>query len=762
MIQTNYYIQDFLNIDSASEECNKTLWVSGKPVDAKEQDGVITILVPFYKQEIEMDDISRSKNTEPVYYHLSLAAYGDKVLRVVLEDEKKKCIQNSKFLLNYSKEIKQSNLQIERKEDIWNILDDKKKIRASIHLKNPEINFWSDLIEAPDDVMDITFFPGDNNKKIQLSTKDLFFPKRKGSLPLAFIKEGDKITQSTFSFHAEKDECFCGTGERFSKLDLSGKTIDLINQDGQGVNSRRTYKNVPFYISSRMYGFFLNSYAHCKFSFADQSTRAVQILNEEDSVDSFLIAGDSIEEIQLYYRQLTGFPRPAPLWSYGIWMSKMTYESAKEINGIVDKLRDKEYPFDVIHIDTGWFRKDWLCEWKFSNEKFPDPKMFIKNLNDKGIRISLWQMPYIAKEAEQCDEAVKNKYIGRPQKTVKQSGSNFGVADYEGTIDFTNPEAVYWYMGLLRELLEMGVSCIKTDFGEEIHMDATYHGLDAKLLHNLYPLLYQSAAAEVTKEITGDAIIWARAGWAGCQRYPVHWGGDAAASWDGMAGSLKGALHLGLSGFAYWSSDIPGFHGVPDFMNSVIPEDLYVRWTQFSVFSSHMRYHGTSNREPYHFPDIEPVIREWWTIRYALIPYIQKLGKQASCSGFPFIRSLIFNYPEDKVCWHIDDQYLFGDSFLVAPVFNSEGIRDIYLPEGEWVNFHNGETTTGGVWLRNQSFPLNEMPVWIKMNETLPVYPYRVNNTDEMDMSKVIEVKVDESYAGIKDTLSGIKVETHT
>lgn len=357
-------------------------------------------------------------------------------------------------------------------------------------------------------------------------------------------------------------------------------------------------------------------------------------------------------------------------------------------------------------------------------------------------------MPYIAAKAQQHDEALKQKYMAIPQKVEQQGGSNFSALDYAGTIDFTYPKAVEWYKGLLKELLDMGVVCIKTDFGEDIHMDAEYHAMDAKKLNNLYALLYQKAAFEITKDAAGDGIVWARAGWAGCQRYPLHWGGDAACSWDGMAGSLKGGLHLGLSGFAFWSHDVPGFHGVPNFMNSVIPDDLYMRWTQFGVFSSHIRYHGTSKREPYEYPEISDMIRKWWELRYAMLPYILEQSEKATQTGYPVLRALVYHHPEDKICWHIDDQYYFGDDFLVAPIMNSENKRDVYLPEGEWVNFFTGEKISGGKWLNNFEAPLDEMPVWVKAGSQITIYPEKVSCTDDMVLSKSVKLVIDETFKG--------------
>lgn len=444
-----------------------------------------------------------------------------------------------------------------------------------------------------------------------------------------------------------------------------------------------------------------------------------------------------------------------PLWSFGIWMSRMTYFSADEVDDICDRLRREHYPCDVIHLDTGWFRTDWLCEWKFNPERFPDPKGFVKRLKDNGFRVSLWQLPYVAAGAEQLAEAKANHYISTPEVSSSAAdnaggASNFSALDYAGTIDFTYDKAVDWYKNqLLKPLLDMGVTCIKTDFGENIHMDHRYHAMTPERLNNIYSLLYQRAAYEVTKEVTGDGIVWARSAWAGCQRYPLHWGGDSASSWDGLAGSLKGGLHFGLSGFAFWSHDVPGFHSIPDFMNSPLDEDVYVRWTQFGIFSSHMRYHGTCKREPWHYPKIAPIVKRWWKLRYQLLPYIVEQGEQCTKSGYPMVRALIFHHPHDRQCWHIDDEYYFGSEFLCCPVMNSENKRDIYLPEGLWVNFFTGQRLEGGRWYYGVEVPLDQMPVFARPGSLIKMYPDDVDCTDQMDLNKSITIEITKDYKGI-------------
>lgn len=732
MKQTNYQLFDFLDFSPELNEGDR-LWRACSPTNIEVEDGAVLVSIPFQQQN-NSNEITPDTTIPRKEYVLRIIAFGDKILRISMAMAGE--IMEDSYMLKMDARLEQNPLSIEKAEFEWTIFDSKGNKKAVISFQNPEIDWWSDLVPAPAGTIDLKFYP-DGIKEIALSAYDMFSPARHDAFALAYVERNEVPHRATFSVHAAPDECFYGTGERFTKMDLSGKTMQLRNLDGQGVNNSRTYKSIPFYLSSENYGLFLHTTSFAKFSLADHSTRSAQVMMEEPIVDFFLIGGDSPEDILFGYRQLSGFPSMPPLWSFGTWMSRMTYFSANEVNEICDRMRAEDYPCDVIHIDTGWFETDWLCEWKFNDERFPNPKEFIGNLKKNGYRVSLWQLPYISYKAIQYKEADEKEYISKSERNLSGS-SNFSVQDFAGTIDFTYDKATEWYKDLLRNLLNMGVVCIKTDFGEDIHLDAEYRNMSPEKLHNLYPLLYQKAAYEVTKEVTGDGIIWARAGWAGCQRYPLHWGGDSACSWDGLAGSLKGGLQLGLSGFGFWSHDVPGFHGVPNFMNSVIPDDLYLRWTQFGVFTSHLRYHGTSKREPWHFPNISDIIRKYWKLRYQLIPYILEQSEKTTRTGMPVLRALILQHPDDKTCRQIDDQYYFGDNMLVAPVMNPLNKRDIYLPEGTWVHFFSKEVFEGNRWLKNVEVPLDEIPVFVKQGAVIPMYMEDVNCTDDMDMEKVV------------------------
>ena len=751
MKQTNYHLFDFMDFDRHLQR-DERLWKCWQATDIREYDGDIILTVPFQCQKLQ-EDMAPDTDVPQESQTLTLRAYSPDMLRLFVTmsgDE----MTDHDDMLELADDVSHEPLSFHNDGGLYIITDSKGRTRATLDTRPYKQDHWSDLLPAPQPTTWLTLYPdGDPSKPVALSD-DHFSPPRYDALPLGYVTTPEGHERATISFKCEHDECFAGTGERFRKMDLSGQTFQLKNQDGQGVNNRRCYKNIPFYLSSRIYGVFYHTSDYCKLSLADQSTRSVQFMCDRATLDVFVIGGETPEAVLHNYRRLTGFPSMPPLWSFGIWMSRMTYFSADEVNAICRRMREEHWPCDVIHLDTGWFRTDWLCEWKFNPQRFPDPKGFIHNLRDHGFRVSLWQLPYVAEGAEQIDEARRNHYISEPKDQKAHSGaggqSNFSALDYAGTIDFTYPKATEWYKGLLRNLLEMGVSCIKTDFGENIHMDHKYHGMNAERLNNLYGLLYQRAAFEITKQVTGEGIVWARSAWAGCQRYPLHGGGDSESSWDGMAGSLKGGLHFGLSGFAFWSHDVPGFHSHPDFMNSPLDEKVYVRWTQFGVFTSHIRYHGTCKREPWEYPNIAPIVKRWWRLRYRLIPYIEQQAELTTHSGWPMIQALLLRHPHDRQVWHIDDEYYFGQSFLVAPVMSDDNKRDIYLPEGKWVNFFTGERLDGGRWIYGYECPLELMPVFVRPGTKIPVYPDDVDCTDDMDLSKAVTITIDDNFTSYK------------
>ncbi|MEM8876010.1 MAG: TIM-barrel domain-containing protein [Planctomycetota bacterium] len=749
------FVTDLLDIQpEASAE--SVIWRADRPTQMRETPAKdIELDVPFRPLRVEPsllvepadgEKVHRDHKLEPRSLPIRVSAYGDRVVRITLCADGSAALPHDGPMLAIDESLQPQPLRVQLESEAWSVLDERGQARFRIERRDPVRRHWSDLVMPPAEGFVASVLP-DGHTDIPFSSHDQFFPKQVESLPLGFVTSQGRVDHTAFSIHAGPQEHFVGTGERFARMDLAGSTFSLINDDGLGVNSPRTYKNIPFYLSSAGYGLMVHTSAMMRLSLAGVSTRAAQGVLPDPVLDLFFIAG-SPEEILYELRRLTGFPADVPRWSYGVWMSRMTYFSDEEITGIAHRLREERLPCDVLHVDTGWFAKDWVCEWEFSAERFSDPAGFMKRMDDLGFRITLWQTPNIGQGNRLLEEAKENGYLAPRDSAETQSGSDFSSQHFDGVIDFTNPEAVAWYQSLLKRLFDLGAAAIKTDFGENVDPAARYHGLPARLLRNRYALLYQQAAFEATARATSEPIIWARAGWLGSQRYPVHWGGDCACTWDGMAASLRGGLHLGLSGFAFWSHDVPGFHGLPDFMNSWPTDDLYVRWTQFGVFTSHLRYHGTSPREPYDYPAVLDLVRRWWRLRYALIPYLEREGTRAIQTGFPVLRAMMLHHPDDPLCWHIDDQFFCGSDLLVAPVMNGTGQRRVYLPDGAWVDFWTGEFHEGPGWL-DTNHPLDTCPVFARPYAEIPFYPEAIEHTGQLDTSRIVPLRFDERYRGL-------------
>ncbi len=522
-------------------------------------------------------------------------------------------------------------------------------------------------------------------------------------------------------FDLRPNECIYGLGETFHGLNKVGQTLDLINKDGLGVTSPRTYKNIPFYISSHGYGAYFNHHTLMSFWVGSQSGADVQVALEDDFLDCFLMFGN-IKQILTQYTDITGKGCMPPAWSFGFWQSKFTYHSAEETLDIARKLRENDVPCDVLHLDTDWFAKDWHCDLEFDPVDFPDPAAYFREMTDMGFHVSLWHMPYIREPSRLFSElAAVDGFVRNADGGIMEFEACGEGGGRVGVIDFSNPRAVAIYRKYIRCLLELGASCMKTDFGEGVPINGKYcNGLDGVHNRNLYALLYNRTAFEVTEEVLGpgQGMVWARSAWAGCQRYPVHWGGDVAPNWHNMGPQLAGGLSFGLSGGQFWSHDTGGFLG------ETLDLELLVRWYQFGMFNSHSRTHGLGDREIYKLPKSAfELCRDSIRLRYRLLPYI--IGQAYECirDSLPMLRAMAVDFQEDPTCWNLSDQYMFGSGLLAAPLFNPENCRLVYLPSGTWTDWFTGETVQGGRWIDMADIPLERFPLFIKEGAVIGMQP---------------------------------------
>ena len=540
--------------------------------------------------------------------------------------------------------------------------------------------------------------------------------------PFSFIRRARDLGRSTAaSFELQYDEKIFGTGESFTRLNKRGQKMVMYLRDGQGVQNYRQYKAVPFFLSSNGYGMFVHTSAPVTFDFGHDFDQHTVIYTGDDVLDLFVFLGQP-KDVLSEYTALTGRSPVPPLWSFGLWMSRITYKAEAEVRDVAAKLRRYLIPSDVIHLDTGWFETDWRSDYEFSTTRFPNPRAMIADLGKMGFHVSLWQYPYFTRKNKIWTEMLEGGYGVRDE-----AGR---IAPEDATLDFSTPDAVRWYQGKLKNLLDMGVGVIKADFGEGAPLTGVYaSGRTGWYEHNLYPVRYNKAAWEITKSATGDGIIWGRSAWAGSQRYPLHWGGDAENTNSAMAATLRGGLSLGLSGFTFWSHDVGGF------VNRA-PRELYRRWLSFGALTSHTRTHGAPPREPWEYDSaFVRDFRRAVEMKYRLMPYIYAQARASSDSGYPMLRTLFLEYPDDPTSWLIEDEYLFGADLLVAPLFEEVDHRRVYLPPGTWIDYQTGRAYPGAVW---HDIPAGTIPIVVLVrNHAVIPHVAVAQHTAAIDWSSV-------------------------
>ena len=602
-------------------------------------------------------------------------------------------------------------------------------------LINPGPNF--ELIE---DAVTPTITTSD--KELTFNTGDLtVVANHEGKFGLQFFGKDQLLTESKLGAQGEithnsgkhymreqlslgVDEYIYGLGERFTPFIKNGQSVDIWNRDG-GTGSEQAYKNIPFYMSSNGYGVFVNHPGEVSFEIASENVSRVQFSVADEEVEYFIIYGPSPKEILEKYTNLTGKPALPPAWSFGLWLSTSftTDYSEKTVMKFIDGMLEREIPLEVFHFDCFWMKAFEWSSFKWDQDLFPDPQGMIQRIHDKGLKVCLWINPYIGQKSPLYQEAKDNGYF------LKKADGNVWQWDMwqagQGIIDFTNPAAVEWYRGYLAELIDLGVDSFKTDFGERIPTDAVYfNGSDPVKAHNYYSYLYNQVVFDLLKEKLGEneAVLFARSGTVGSQKFPVHWGGDNLSEYVSMAETLRGGLSFLLSGFGFWSHDIGGFE------ENASP-DIYKRWTQFGLLSTHSRYHGNIEyRVPWIYDEeAVDVTRKFSKLKVSLMPYLFTQAVYTAKTGVPMMRPIFMEDGQDRNTYTLDKEYYLGDSILVAPVFDSQGRVHYYLPAGRWTQLLNGsyqEVSEAGKWL-SETHDYLSLPVWVKGNTILALGPDR-------------------------------------
>ena len=513
-------------------------------------------------------------------------------------------------------------------------------------------------------------------------------------------------------------ESIYGFGERFTPFVKNGQVVEMWNEDG-GTASEIAYKNIPFYISNKGYGVLVDNEGDVSFEIASEKVERLQFSAEGERLDYYVINGSDPKRTVSLYTELTGKPALPPAWSFGLWLttSFTTDYDEETTSGFIQGMADRDIPLHVFHFDCYWMEAYEWCNFTWDARTFPEPKEMLKRYHDRGLKICVWINPYIGQKSPLFREGMEHGYL------LKRSNGDVWQTDLwqagMGIVDFTNPAAVTWYQEKLKTLLDMGVDCFKTDFGERIPVRdiAYFDGSDPVKMHNYYPFLYNKAVFELLERErgTGEAVLFARSATVGGQQFPAHWGGDCSASYPSMAETLRAGLSLACAGFGFWSHDMGGFENTAS-------ADVYKRWCQFGMLSSHSRLHGSgSYRVPWLFDEEAcDVLRKFVKAKCALMPYLYRQAVKAHEDGIPMMRPMFLEFPEDRACEPLDRQYMLGDSLMVAPVFKESGEAEYYLPEGTWYNLLTEARAEGGRWHKEQ-FDYFSLPLMLRPGSILAV-----------------------------------------
>ena len=586
----------------------------------------------------------------------------------------------------------------------------------------------------------MTYYNGDQ-KMCTSSGRDLAYMRTnwKGD---AYVSSYDDDAYMRQQLSIGVGELLYGTGEHFGPFVKNGQSIDLWNEDG-GTSTDKSYKNIPFYISNKGYGIFINHSDKVSLELATEMVTKAEFSVPGESLDYFFINGPEMKDVLIRYTDLTGKPAlPAP-WTFGLWLSTSftTNYDEKTVMSFIDGMLDRGIPMKVFHFDCFWMKDFHWSDFTWDSRVFPDPAGMLQRIKAKGLKVCVWINSYIAQESPMFAEGMEHDYfLKRPDGSVWQWDMwQPGMA----IVDFTNPEACKWFQDKLEVLLDMGVDCFKTDFGERIPTDCVYHnGMDPLKMHNYYTYLYNKTVFDLLerKKGKGQAVLFARSATVGGQKFPVHWGGDCWSDYESMEESLRGGLSLQMSGFGFWSHDIGGFE-------STSTPDVYKRWCAFGLLSSHSRLHGsTSYRVPWAYDEeAVDVVRFFTRLKASLMPYLYKTAVQAHTLGIPSMRSMVLEYTDDPMCNYLDREYMLGDNLLVAPIFNEDSIGKYYLPTekdgtcGIWTNFFTGEEQTGGRWYFDK-YGYCDIPLMVRPNSIVAIGAH--DDTPEYDYADNVLLRI--------------------
>lgn len=493
-------------------------------------------------------------------------------------------------------------------------------------------------------------------------------------------------------------------------------------------------------MSSYNYGIFLDNTYKTEFKFGTESEDYYSFEAPDGAFVYYFIFGKDYKDIQKQYTTLTGQPIMPPKWALGFAQSRGLYTKESQALEIAAEFRKRKIPIDIIYQDIGWTQNLQDFEWRKGH--YTDPKGMLKKLRSTGIRMIVSQDPVISKkDNQQYLEANKLGYFVKDARTDKTYDMPWPWGGNCGVVDFTIPAVADWWGQYQQKPLNDGVSGFWTDMGEPAwsneedidRLNMKHHlGMHSEI-HNVFGLTWDKVVKEQFDKRNPNKRIFqmTRSAYAGLQRYTFGWtndsgnGNDVLDGWSQMENQVAVGISAGLGGIPFWTTDISGYCG--DITDYPAMAELYTRWMQFGVFCPLSRAHheGDNAVEPWQFGAVaEKNSRSAIELKYQLFPYLYTYSRKAHDTGLPITRGLFMEYPKDPEASKIDNQFMFGEEILVAPVLRKgERVKRVYFPEGEWIDFNDKKTEYLGGEKLPYKAPLNTIPIFVKKGSIIPMMP---------------------------------------
>lgn len=555
----------------------------------------------------------------------------------------------------------------------------------------------------------------------------------------AYVTEGEGVETRKM---LREDEQFFGLGEKAGPLNRRGHSYTMWNSDKPCYSDREDplYKSIPFFLSSYRYGILFDNTYKTEFDFGEKSQDYFSFSAPDGAFVYYFMYGDDYKEIIKNYIRLTGKPIMPPKWALGWSQSRGMLTNEKLTREIAKEYRERNIPCDIIYQDIGWVEGLQNFEWR--KDRYEHPKQMLEDLAEDGFKVIVSQDPVISQRTEkQWKEANDKGFLVTDERTGKAYDMPWPWGGNAGVVDFTNPEVADWWGDLQQKPLDDGVKGFWTDMGEpawsnEESKDRLYMkhhlGMHAEI-HNVYGLTWDKVVTEqFEKHNPGQRVFqMTRAAYAGMQRYTFGWSGDSGNGrdvtdgWDNLANQIPVGLSAGMGLIPFWTSDISGYCG--DITNYDEFSELYIRWLEFGIFNPLSRAHHEGNNavEPWLFGDrAEKIARKSIGLKYQLRPYIYTYARKAYDTGMPLMRALVLEFPGDEKTYEADEEFMFGEQFLVAPVVK-EGARTkkLYLPEGTWIDYNHPQKSYEGEQEIEVDASLETIPMFVKAGSIIPEMP---------------------------------------